>query len=106
MIIFFKPEGQDEKDLELSKSLRSPRADQVLLGQVAQRVLTGRKICMDCHVDYGPAGTERDSHGLCEACGQRHRREFMAKQRCGKNGCTLYPNHHGECKVVDWNKER
>jgi len=101
-VIIYK--GTTQKDIELNKSYR-PRADQILLGQVAARVLTGRKICMDCRVDYGPAGTESDSHGLCQVCGQKRREAFMAKKRCGKGGCTLYPQHEGECKVIDWKKE-
>lgn len=34
--------------------------------------LPGRRICMCCGKDSGPAGTEGNSHGLCEAaCYQR-----------------------------------
>jgi len=105
MIIFHKPEGTDEKAIALDRSYRGPRADQILLGHVAQRVLTGRKICMTCGVDYGPAGTESDSHGLCPVCGCKAREEFLAKPKCGVNGCTLFPTHVGDHKVIDWSKE-
>jgi hypothetical protein len=53
----------------------------------------GRKICMECRIDYGPAGTEHDSHGLCAVCARIAQDALNARPRCGKNGCVLVAGH-------------
>ncbi len=50
------------------------------LDTTPQETPTGRRICAWCKKDLGPAESEGDTHGICEECLAKVRKEMESEK--------------------------